>query len=62
MTAPQRGDGIRPPEGFLEWLEANNLPFPPITAETVGRLDKVDEDCFRMNGVWKAIKRPITPD
>ena len=44
MTAPQRGDGIRPPEGFLEWLEANNLPFPPITAETVGRLDKVDED------------------
>lgn len=46
MTAPQKGDGIRPPEGFLEWLEANKLPFPPIAAETVGRLDEFDEDCF----------------
>lgn len=46
MTAPLKGDGIRPPEGFLEWLEVNKLPFPPIAAETVGRLDEFDEDCF----------------
>lgn len=46
MTALQNGDGIRPPEGFLEWLEVNKLPFPPISAETVGRLDEYDEDCF----------------